>query len=152
MIRIFRGLHLLGLAAFLGAVLSHVVIAAVVPSLPAADRVGALMAKHLLSEGLLLPGLGLMLLSGMGLWATRGRQWPWWLKVKLGLVALMTLNGLVVLIPTGAAIAAAAAQGPVPDALAQRESLAGALNLVMIATVLVLSVGRFGPRRREVTA
>ncbi|MCA1939832.1 MAG: hypothetical protein LDL26_02425, partial [Caenispirillum bisanense] len=102
--------HLLALAAALGAALLHVLMAAVAD--PAADGFAALMAlKDITTWSLILPGMAVLGVSG-GLLARRlPRPWPLWLKVKLALAPLIAANGLFVLLPLGGDIAAAAAAG-----------------------------------------
>lgn len=142
-------LHLLGLALFLGSIPGHIVLGEIAGSgAGLAGFSSLLQAKHVMVLALTLPGLLLMLLTGAGLLLTSRGLWRTrWMRVKLGLVVLVALNALLVLTPLGAQIAAlageAAASGVVPPALAGlalRESLFGALNLVMILTIVALAV------------
>ncbi len=138
-------LHLLALAAVVGSAFLHVLMAAVAD--PAAPDFAALMAlKDTTTWSLILPGMVLLGMSG-GLLARRlPRPWPLWLKAKLALVPVIAANGLLVLLPLGGEIAAAAAAGASTEALIAREDIFGTLNLVLLLAVVGLSVVR--PRRR----
>ncbi|EKV32551.1 hypothetical protein C882_2630 [Caenispirillum salinarum AK4] len=144
-----RTVHMIGLAAFVGTVLSHVLVSVVAdPSDPV--RYHALMVlKDTGTQFVLIPGLVLMGLSGIVMVRRMPRPWPAWLTVKLGLVAAAAANGLLVLLPAGARIAEAASAGAqAPDALA-REAIAGPVNVALILAIVVLSIARPSRRRTE---
>lgn len=140
-------LHLVGFAAFVGTVFVHV-LASILADPTDAGAYAALMAlKDTSTRALILPGVACLGMSG-ALLARRGRRpWPLWLRIKVGLVPLLAINGVFVLLPVGAAIAEAAALGPVPAALLSREEIAGGVNIALILAVTALSAAR--PQRAE---
>ncbi len=140
-------LHLIGFAAFVGTVFVHVLVS-VLADPTAAGAYAELMAlKDTSTRALILPGVVILGVSG-ALLARRGRRpWPLWLRIKVGLVPLLAINGVFVLLPVGAAIAEAAALGAVPAALLLREEVAGAINIALILAVIALSAAR--PQRAE---
>lgn len=146
---LFRTLHMIGLAAFVGTVLTHVLISAVAdPADPA--RFHALMVlKDTGTRFVLIPGIALMGLSGLVMARRLARPWPVWLKVKLGVVSLAAANGVLILLPAGARIAAAAADGIVAHQALAREAVAGPVNVALILVILLLSVARPTRRGRE---
>lgn len=140
-------IHLIGLAAFLGSVFGHIVLGRLAD--PAADAAAyALLqdAKHATTMLITGPGLVITGITGLVLLLTRRSLFAsTWLKIKLALVAAIGGNAMLVLIPLGVEIAEKAAAGAPPDALtalAGRESLFGAANLLMVLTVITLSVVR----------
>lgn len=145
---VLLGIHLLALAAVVGSVFLHILIGLLAE--PAAGSFPALMAlKDTTTRAFILPGMVLLGASGMVLARRLPRPWPLWLKAKLALVPVIALNGLFVLLPLGAEIAAAAAQGLPTEALRVREDIAGTINLVLILAVIALSVAR--PQRHPAT-
>ena len=152
MIATLKLLHLLGLALFLGSIPGHVLLGRLAAGATSPGEAALLLGtKHISTLVLTLPGLALAVASGALLLAARrellGRRW---MQVKLGLVALVAANGLAMLTPTGAALARlaeGAAGGVLPPeaaALAAREGLFGAANLVMVLAILALAVARPG--------
>ncbi|HYD32836.1 MAG TPA: DUF2269 family protein [Azospirillaceae bacterium] len=151
-----RLLHLIGLAAFLGSILVHILLGEVVD--PAHDLAGyalAMKIKYLATLILTLPGLALMILTGTVMaWRQRlTLLTAKWLGAKLVLVILIALNGAAVLTPLGAETARLAAEGVLSGALPatftevkQKEDIAGALNLLMIVAVSTLALVRPGTR------
>ncbi len=147
---VFLYLHLFAFAAFAGSVFGHVALgAAFQPNADMAGYAGVLAAQHLITQSVIFGGQAVLMASGIGLVATRGlwRNLPRWLLVKLGLVALVILNGALVLAPIGAVraemAARAAAPADLPAAFAdlgQRESLFGAANLLMVLVVVALTL------------
>lgn len=103
-------------------------------------------AKHRSTLFLTLPGLGLTVASGLALAALRpelARSRWLWLKALLAIA--IVANGALVLSPVGEAIAALAQAHAGAEALApllRRETMFGALNLVMVLAVVVLAVAR----------
>lgn len=139
---LIRTIHMIGLAAFVGTVFTHVLISVIAdPSDPA--RYHALMVfKDTGTRVLLIPGIALLGLSGVALARRQPRPRPMWLKIKLVLVAIAATNGLLVLLPAGARVAEAAADGlPATEALA-REAIAGPINVMLIVAIILLSIAR----------
>lgn len=146
---ILKTLHMLGLAAFVGTVLLHLLIIAVADPADPAAYAALMEIKDTATKALIVPGMAILGLSGMASARRLPRPWPLWLKLKLALVAVTAANGLGILLPAGAAIAGAAAAGPVPPDLLAREAIAGAVNVVLILVILGLSVARPRSRRGE---
>jgi hypothetical protein len=156
MIPTLKLLHLLALVLFLGSIPGHVLLGRLATGATAPGEAALLLgAKHLSALALTLPGLALTVASGALLLAIRrellGRAW---MRMKLGLVALVAANGVLLLTPTGeslARLAEAAAGGALPaeaGALAAREGMLGAANLAMVLAILALAVARPGAGRR----
>ncbi|WP_404380906.1 hypothetical protein [Caenispirillum salinarum] len=144
-----RTAHMIGLAAFVGTVLSHVLVSAVADPNEPSGYHALMVLKDTGTRFVLIPGLVLMGLSGVFMAWRLPRPCPVWLKVKLVLVAAAAANGLLVLMPAGAHIADAASAGAfAPDALA-REAVAGPVNVALILAILVLSIARPSRRRTE---
>lgn len=149
--------HLIGLAVFLGSIPGHILLGKIVE--PVADPAGfALLmhAKHVNVQVLTLPGLVLMLITGVALMLRRGLKpaRERWLAVKLVLVVLVALNGMLILGPASRDIATATRSASLGGAsaaniavLERRESLFGALNLVMILGAIGLVVAKPALRR-----
>ncbi|WP_146214632.1 hypothetical protein [Azospirillum thermophilum] len=134
-----RCLHFLGLAAFLGSILGHVLTGALVEPGSAAFA-WAQETKHATTRWLTVPGLLLTLLTGIAL-AVRTPQLlrSRWLRIKMGLALLVTLNATLILLPLGARLAAGTEEA---EPLLTGEAVFGACNLLMIALVIVLAVAR----------
>lgn len=156
--KLVKALHLVGLALFLGSIPAHILLGRMAAAEGDLAHMALLLhAKHVSVLALTLPGLALIVATGLGLVATeRGLVQARWLWAKLALAALVMLNGALILTPTGAEIAAlaaeAAATGVVPPTLAAlqaRESLFGAINLTMIFGIIGLAVLRPGWRGRQ---
>lgn len=160
--KILKSAHLVGLALFLGSIPGHIVLGRLAD--PAADLQGfalLMQAKYVSVLALTLPGLALVLLSGSALMLRRGMTPDKlrWMAAKLALVALISLNGALVLTPLAREIAAAAqaavAAASLPAGFAdltRRESAFGALNLAMVFAVIALAVFKPSLRRAAVTA
>jgi len=160
--KILKIAHFFGLAVFLGSIPGHIVLGRLVD--PAADLQGfalLMYAKYMNVLALTLPGLALMLLTGVALMLRRGMT-PnklGWMAAKLTLVALIALNGALVLTPLARDIAtsaqAAVATGSLPAGfadLARKEGLFGAANLAMILVVIGLAVAKPSFRRAGMRA
>lgn len=163
-----RIMHLLAVCLFIGSIPAHILLGQAAQSVLRAwsDPQQALLfatyhqAKLLLTQGLTLSALiatgvsGLAL--GLALAVGRGRssaaagffRQPSWLWVKLGMVALVGLNGALFLTPWATEMTALATQAmesgqALPSrfqALQQWESLAGGINILLLTGILTLSV------------
>ena len=142
---------------YVGGILSHIVIGAVIGSPDAGTA--AMVYQYKLSSAyiLILPGLGVKLACDLALviwWQERAN----WMKVKLVLLGFLTLNAFVFLVPMMpellALAQASAPEAPVSAAfhtLEQREALVGMSNALPLAAELVLSAFKprlFSERRR----
>ena len=152
--RALKPLHLVGLAVFLGSIPGHILLGRLADGAGEPGQVTLLLqAKHLATAALTLPGLAVVVISGAVMLA---RIQPLlrngWMRARLGLVALIVVNSAFLLLPPGAGIAwladAATRGDTVPGQLAaldRRETILGAVNLLMILAVVALSVVH--PRR-----
>ncbi len=156
MTKLLKTVHLVGLAVFLGSIPGHIVLARLaMAQADVAAAVALLEAKHTATLALTLPGLALSVATGLAmLAANRGLLRTAWLRAKLALVALVALNGALVLTPIGAAMVERARETRSADALrtalaplAARESAFGAVNLAMVLAAVALAVAR--PRLRR---
>jgi len=144
--------HFVGLAVFLGSIPGHIVLGQLGdPILDPAGFAVLMHAKYITVLVLTMPGLIIMLLTGIALMLRRGMTPDKfrWMAAKLLLVGLIALNGVFVLRPLGRDIATAA-QGAVATGsltaiipeLARKESAFGAINLAMILAVIGLAVAK----------
>lgn len=144
MTRFLKVVHILGLAVFVGSILGHIALAQM--AAPGEAAYGwAQTAKHDSTLRLTLPGMAVAGLSGLLLTIRRRAILRRWLQVKVGLFALVALNGALILSPLGAELAAQAGQGAPAEtllALSGREALFGAVNLSLIVLIVVLAVAR----------
>lgn len=152
-------LHLIGLGMFLGSVACHILISVLARSALEADDLAsgvALRAQMIqVTLAITMPGLALMWLSG--LWRLRnapGLLRSGYLRAKLVLVGLATLNGLLVLTPLSYRLSELAREAldrdslaPSYSELAMGEDVAGALNLLFLLSACALAVYRPGRRR-----
>ncbi|WP_437318283.1 DUF2269 family protein [Sorangium sp. So ce385] len=140
--------HFIGLSAFLGSIAVYIVVSSV--CLPG-DLAALATGRALIRTGTLfitVPGLWALLVSGAAL-AARLPAAPRWLKLKLGLVALIALNTHLAIVPaTGRALDLAQASvraqalDPAYRAAYLTESGCGAVNVLLFLAVIALSVFR----------
>jgi hypothetical protein len=158
MTKTLKTAHLVGLTLFLGSIPAHIVLGRLAMAhADVAAAVALLEAKHAATLVLTLPGLALSVATGLALLlANRGLLRTAWLRAKLVLVALVALNGALVLTPVGAAMAERASHAGSMDELraalaplAARESAFGAANLAMALAAVALAVARPRLRRRR---
>jgi hypothetical protein len=148
-----RFIHLIGLVLFLGSILAFVVAS----SVPAAGDVASLVvARRVIGTGtnvLTLPGLGLMIGSGIGLtWGRLRVRDHRWLQVMVLAAGLIALNGFLFVLPAvrsaSALIEEARSLGTVTEAYTRayvRESNAGSVNVILGLVAMVAGV--VGTRR-----
>jgi hypothetical protein len=109
MYHFLKSLHLLGLTLFLGSIFSHIVAGAV----GGADFLAARAEIDAATRALTLPGLGIAILSGVGL-ALLSPARRAWMGVPAALAAAIALLAVVAIVPAGRVAlggAAALAQG-----------------------------------------
>jgi hypothetical protein len=155
-----RFIHLIGLVLFLGSILTFVV-ASSVPA--AADVASLVVARRVISTGtnvLTLPGLGLLIVTGVGLaWGQLRPRDHRWLQVMVFAAGLIALNGLLFVLPAvrsaSALIEEARSLGTVTEAYTRayvRESSAGSVNVLLGLVAMVAGVvgtRRAGPLRND---
>lgn len=135
---------------YVGGILSHIVIGAVIGTPDGATAVTVYNYKLSSAYILILPGLGLKLACDLALffiWKERSR----WMIVKLACQAFLAVNAFVFLVPMMPDLLALAEAGdpaePVSDAfhtLEAREALVGMSNVLPLVTELIM--GAFKPR------
>ena len=135
---------------YVGGILSHIVLGATVGSPDPQTAVTVYTYKELSAYILILPGLGLKLVCDLTLWFGYGVRANW-MKVKLVLMAFLTINAFVFLVPMIPELRAMA-EASIPDGvlpeefheLEAREALVGMSNALPLALELIL--GAFKPR------
>jgi hypothetical protein len=147
--------HLLGLTMFLGSVFGHIVAGIVGGAPGTAAFLAAREEIAAATQALTMPGLGLTILSGLGL-AAVSRLSPIrhrWLAAHAGLAVAIVIIAATVIVPTGmrtlaearafALGEAGASLAGVTDALSL-EHAAGAFSVAL--AFLVICLGVFKPR------
>ena len=135
---------------YVGGILSHIVIGIVVGTPDAGTAATVYQYKLMSAYILILPGLGLKIACDLALyfvWNERAN----WMKVKLAMIAFLSANAFVFLVPMMPELLALAqaspADAPVSDAfhaLEKTEMLVGQSNVVPLAIEIVM--GTFKPR------
>ncbi len=135
---------------YVGGILSHIVLGATVGSPDAQTALTVYTYKELSAYILILPGLGLKILCDLTLYFGYGVR-DRWMKVKLALIAFLSINAfgfLVPMMPELRAMAEAALPGNhLPDAfhdLEGREALVGMSNALPLVCEILL--GSLKPR------
>ena len=137
-------LHLMGLVLFLGSIFGHIVAGILGGGPVSGDRF--LVAREHISAAtqfLTVPGLVLVLLSGIGLWLKNSR----WLGVHMGLAVLVTLIAFVVVLPAGAEMMSLASTDMAANvekimAANRFEDIGGAVNVLLILIITGLGVAK----------
>ena len=142
-------LHLMGLVLFLGSIFGHIVAGILGGGPVSGDRFLA-AREHIAAatQFLTVPGLGLLLLSGVGLWlmgwSVKNSRW---LGVHMGLAVLVTLIAFVVVLPAGAEMMALASTDMVANmekivAANRFEDIGGAVNVLLVLIITGLGVAK----------
>ncbi|MTJ80000.1 MAG: hypothetical protein F8N37_03115 [Telmatospirillum sp.] len=165
MVFVFRVVHLIAMASFVGGVLTHIAIGFCYEDLFSADSsvvtIKGVVMDYLITGGFIgavISGLAMVLLPGRRL---RLHQW---LVAKIVLVCLIAANMFLVLRPIGRtvehSILSATTEsfwGEDATALGWYEDVFGLVNLLMILAVVTIGVGKivgsgdptFSPSRRK---
>ena len=142
-------LHLMGFVLFLGSIFGHIVAGSLGGGPVSGDRF--LAAREHISAAtqfLTVPGLVLVLLSGIGLWLM---GWSLknsrWLGVHMGLAVLVTLIAFVVVLPAGAEMMSLASTDMAANvekimAANRFEDIGGAVNVLLILIITGLGVAK----------
>jgi len=88
----------IGTIMYVGGILSHIIIGAVVGHPDAETAYNVYTYKELSAYILILPGMGLKVVSDLYLYYTYEVK-PNWLKVKLVMMAFLSINAFVFLVP-----------------------------------------------------
>ncbi len=146
-------LHLIGLTLFLGSILTFIVASSVGN---AGDLASLAVARRVISAGtnaLTLPGLGLLIASGVGLtWGRLRLRDHRWLQVMALAVAAIALNGVLFVLPAVRSATALAEESRARGALSPAytrayvlESSAGGVNVLL--GLVAMAAGVVGVRR-----
>jgi hypothetical protein len=142
--------HLIGLALFLGSVFSHVVAAVLGGPPGSSDFLPARAEIVAATRALTLPGLGLAVLSGVGMaLVSPGLRRQRWLWLHAGLAVLVALSSLALVAPAGRqalALASGDVGAPGLAAALLLERVGGSVNIVL--AIALLAVGVIKPALR----
>ena len=152
-------LHFDGLALFDGSIPGHILLGEIAVPETGMEAFAALIrSKYLSVAALTLPGLGLMVATGIPLMIRR-KMTPnrlRWMTIKLVLVSLISINGVFLLLPTAWEMSNVAANamgsGSLDESfwnLKSRESIFGAINLILILIVIGVTVSKPVFKRRH---
>ena len=157
MFKVFKVIHIVGVAMFLGSIFAHIATG-LVPG--AADQAPAMLfarqAIELATRYVTVPGLIVAIVSGALMVATayRGFFKRRWLVLHMAAVAVIAAITVIVMIPVGQELVTAAkavgAGTMTPEgfaAPAMREHLFGAVNILLALAAIVLGVTK--PRLRQ---
>ncbi|WP_162788022.1 DUF2269 family protein [Chromobacterium haemolyticum] len=152
--RTLKLIHFIALALFLGSILAWVVLSETGPATP------ALLAQtrqqiHIGTWVLTVPGLWLMLISGLLMGYRRYGPRNRFFQLKLGLTLLILLNASFVVVPAvdmaNQLAQAALLNGALSadfHAATLREAIGGGLNILLIVITAAVGVWRPGVRAR----
>jgi hypothetical protein len=157
MFKLFKVIHIVGLAMFLGSIFAHIA-AGFVPG--AADNPPAMLAARqaiaLATRYVTVPGLIAAIVSGalMVAWANAGFLKHRWLVLHIAAAAIIAAITATVMVPVGLELAGAAkavgAGTLTPEAfagVAVREHVFGAVNILL--TLAAIGLGTAKPRLRK---
>lgn len=148
-------LHEIGTIMYVGGILSHIVIGALFAHSSPETTITVYIYKLQSAYILILPGLGLKIVTDLILWFAYGER-AWWMRIKLACTAFLTVNAFVFLVPMMPELLdlaeASVPAGELSEAflnLEAREQLVGMSNVIPLVTEMVM--GAFKPRisRRE---
>ncbi|MBI5453077.1 MAG: hypothetical protein HY956_00450 [Deltaproteobacteria bacterium] len=149
-------LHLVGMALFLGSIAVFTLISELIKDSTLPDLA---FGRAMISSGtafITLPGLWLVVASGL-IMVFRGRGLSeGWLKLKLALAILIVLNAHFIIVPaannalaSANASIAAGSLSPVFRKALLTESVAGGINVAMAVIAMIAGVVKFGRRRQK---
>jgi hypothetical protein len=143
-------LHEIGTIMYVGGILSHIVIGALFAHSSPETTITVYVYKLQSAYILILPGLGLKILTDLILWFAYGER-AWWMRIKLACTTFLSVNAFIFLVPMMPEILALAEAsvpaGELSDpffSLEGREQLVGMSNVIPLATEMVM--GAFRPR------
>lgn len=137
-------LHEIGTIMYVGGILSHIVIGAIFAG-PSPETAVTIYTYKLQSAYILiLPGLGIKVLTDLyAFWAFGDRAW--WMRIKLACTAFLAVNAFVFLVPMMPELLdlakASIPQGALSDAfhtLEGTEALVGMSNVIPLVTEMVM--------------
>lgn len=142
-------LHEIGTIMYVGGILSHIVIGILFAQSSPETTVVVYTYKLQSAYILILPGLGLKIATDLILFFCFQER-AWWMRIKLGMTAFLTVNAFVFLVPMMPELLGLA-EASIPDgALSQafidlehREQLVGMSNVIPLVTEMIM--GAFRP-------
>ena len=148
--KIIDFLHEIGTIMYVGGILSHIVIGALFAHSSPETTITVYIYKLQSAYILILPGLGLKIVTDLILWFAFGER-AWWMRIKLACTASLTVNAFVFLVPMMPELLALAEasvpEGELSDAfltLEGREQFVGMSNVIPLVTEMVM--GAFRPK------
>jgi len=139
----------IGTIMYVGGILSHIVIGAIFAHVSPETAVTIYTYKLQSACILILPGLGLKVITDLTLFLVYGER-AWWMWVKLAATAFLTVNAFVFLVPMMPDLLALAEASVPAGELSQafhelegKEQLVGMSNVIALLTELVM--GSFRP-------
>lgn len=154
--KLMKLLHYLGLVLFLGSILSYILISALAKGSTLANLVFALQVINAGVKFLTLPGLLVMIVTGIILTTHYGFFRTRWLNIKHVLIVIIAVNTFAFILPaeTDALRFAQASLDkgtllPEYIAASARSALAGGINVVLIGLAMVAAVWRFQKRHES---
>lgn len=140
----------IGTIMYVGGILSHIVIGANLGHPDASTAYHVAQYKEVSAYALILPGLALKLIADFVSWKLY-QTVPNWLKLKLAMMAFLTINAFVFLVPMMPELKemayASLPDGQVSEAFLQKahvEQLVGMSNVIPL--ILEILLGSFKPR------
>ncbi len=148
--RLLEFVHEIANIFYVGGILSHIVIGALFAHSSPEVAITVYTYKLQSAYILILPGLALKVISDLILWFVYGER-AWWLRIKLGAAAFLTINAFVFLVPMMPQLLALA-EASIPNGelshafleLEGREALIGMSNVIPLITEQVM--GAFKPK------
>lgn len=148
--KLLHFVHEIGTIMYVGGILSHIVIG-IMFSHRAPDVIVTVYTYKLQSAYILiLPGLGLKIITDLVSFFWFGQR-AWWMKIKLAMTAFLTLNAFVFLVPMmPELLALAKASIPAGEisqaflALEGREAMVGMSNVIPL--LVEMTMGSFRPQ------
>lgn len=156
--KLIEFIHEIGTIMYVGGILSHIVMGAAIGHPDALTAFHVYQYKEISAYILILPGLGLKVFADLVLYfgfKVRAN----WLKLKFVMVAFLSINAFVFLVPMMPEMLQLAKEslpaGVVSEAFIARgktEAMVGMSNIIPLALELILGAFRprlFGERRRK---
>lgn len=142
-------IHEIGTIMYVGGILSHIVIGALFAHASPETTVAIYTYKLQSAYILILPGLGLKIVTDLILFFAYGER-AWWMRIKLACTAFLTVNAFIFLVPMMPELLALA-EASIPSGelsmafhdLEGREQLVGMSNVIPLIIEMVM--GSFQP-------
>ena len=143
--KIINFIQEIGTIMYVGGILSHIIIGAVLGHPDAQTALNVSVYKEMSAYILILPGLTLKILSDIALYRSYEVK-PNWLKLQFVFIAFLTLNAFVFLVPMMPELVelakASLATGEVSQAFldkASTEAIVGASNAIPLLLEILLA-------------